>query len=226
MKKNCLKIFVFCMAFLACLLTVSCGSTTSPAEGFRMYAETYGYNGETGMIENPTPENSVLVYGWSTEPYVYLYYCDTKSDWETIQKVGGAFVLPPAYKGANLEIKASRYEQSSSSQAGNVIYHNSAMYEITNKEWNVNVPTDKALYYMGIHSIVEHNIYSWKTIEEMRSKPGYVMAGFPKTKEEYDDWYKKTNDNTERACLKKLLKQYKGTAWEPLIKERMDELSK
>ena len=88
------------------------------------------------------------------------------------------------------------------------------------------VPKDKSLYFMGIHSIRYKNFTTWKTIQETRAELGTIMIGYPKTEDEYDAWYKKTYTNIEKACLKKLLKKYKGTAWEPLIKERMDELSK
>ena len=228
MKKLIMAIKI-CMVVLLGSVTTSCVTTalsSSFDEDFKAYAETVGYKGETGMIENANPQNSVLVYGWSIEPYVYLYYSDKNSDWETIQKVGGEFVLPPAHKGARLKIKASRYNHSSTSGAGNVIYHNSEYYEIRNDEWNVTVPKNKSIFFMGIHSIAEQNIYSWETIEEMRKRPGNVMFGFPKTKAEYDDWYKKVYTNTEKACLKKVLKKYKGTDWEPIINERISELSK
>lgn len=229
MKKRIESFFAICMTILLLIAMMSCASNdfnTPGGEAILKKAESLGYDGDSGMIENATPENSVLVYGWSIEPYVYLYYVDENSDWQTIQKVGGEFFLPPAPKGANLKVKASKYIYTVSSGAGNVVYTRHEDYEVRNNEWNVKVPKDKPLYFMGIHSIVNLNVYSWKTINEMRNELGNVMIGYPKTEDEYDDWYKKTYTNTEKACLKKLLKKYKGTAWEPLIKERMDELSK
>lgn len=49
-----------------------------------------------------------------------------------------------------------------------------------------------------------------------------LVFGVPSTEEA---WNKKIA-GYEAKSLKKLLKQYKGTAWEPYILERLEELQK
>ncbi|MBP5519589.1 MAG: hypothetical protein J6X84_03310 [Treponema sp.] len=234
MKSNLKKITKCLAVFFVATLATSCATTDIKGPGYDsvlLEAQKSGYTGDSGMIENSTPENSVLVYGWSIEPYVYIYYADQNNDWETIQKVGGDFCLPPVYKNAKLKVKASSYFESHQVQSGNAqmgytVDVVNTEHKIKNDEWNVNIPKNTSLHFMGIHSIQTNNIYSWEGIQELRKQPGNVMIGFPKTEEEHKTWYQNVCKNTEKACLKKILKQYKGTAWEPVIKERLEELSK
>jgi len=174
-----------------------------------------------GMIENATPENSVLVYGFSSEPDIQLYYVDTKNKWEALISTGDrCFSLPPAHKGAKLVVKASSWQKSGSTTTFQGTNHYITLYEVQNDEWNVNVPTDKPIYFMGFHSIMQKNIMEWESLKELQSKPGTIVVGIPKTEEEY----KLLICKYELKCLKKLLKKYKGTAWEAPINERINEL--
>lgn len=234
MKSNFKKITKCLAVFFVAALATSCATMDIKGIGYDsvlLDAQRAGYKGDSGMIENSTPENSVLVYGWSIEPHVYVYYADQNNDWETIQKVEGAFYLPPVHKNAKLRVKASSYFESHQAQSGNAqmgysIDVTHTEYKIKSDEWNVNVPKNKSLYFMGIHSVQTNNIYSWEGIQELKKQQGNIMIGFPKTEEEHKTWYQNVYKNTEKSCLKKLLKQYKGTAWEPVIKERLEELSK
>lgn len=200
MKK--LSIFAVLITFIS-IPFMSCLSTSVSEESQTI-----------GMIENASPENSVLVYGFSSEPDIKIYYVDEKNNWETLISTGNRyFSLPPAYKGGKLVVKGSSWQKSSSATTfqGNmqIDTHYVSLYEITNDEWTVNVPKDKPLYFMGIHSI-----------QALKAKSGTVVLGMPKTEEEY----KALIDKYEIKCLNKLLKKYKGTAWETVISEKLAEL--
>ena len=211
MKK--LSIFAVLITFIA-IPFMSCLSTSVSEESQSI-----------GMIENASPENSVLVYGFSSEPDIKIYYVDEKNNWETLISTGdGYFSLPPAYKGGKLVVKGSSWQKSSSATTfqGNmqIDTHYVSLHEITNDEWTVNVPKDKPLYFMGIHSIQAKNIMDWESIQALKAKSGTVVLGMPKTEEEY----KALIDKYEIKCLNKLLKKYKGTAWETVISEKLAEL--
>lgn len=53
------------------------------------------------------------------------------------------------------------------------------------------------------------------------STKGSITIGLPKTEEAFNETMKKL----ELKALKSLLKKYTGTAWEPLITARMEELN-
>ena len=212
MKKLSIAVFSTAIA----ILLMSCLSTPTADEPKSI-----------GMIENATPDNSVLVYGFSSEPDIQIYYVDEKNNWETLISTGnGYFSLPPAHKGGKLVVKASSWQKSSSATTfqGNmqVDTHYVSLYEIQNDEWTVNVPKDTSLYFMGIHSIQQKNIMDWDSIQALSQKSGTVVLGMPKTEEEY----KALINKYELKCLEKLLKKYKGTAWETVISERIAELKK
>lgn len=186
-----------------------------------------GSSENVGMIENATPENSVIVYGFSSEPDIKIYYVDEKNNWETVISTGNrCFSLPPAHKGGKIVAKGSSWVKRSSSTAsyGNqlVTTNYSTYYEIDSDEWNVNVPTDKPLYFMGYHSIQVKDIASWESLKAIASTPGNLVIGMPKTQAEYDKFIGKF----ELKSLNQLLKKYKGTAWESVINERIAELKK
>lgn len=171
-----------------------------------------------GMIENASPENSVLVYGFASEPDIKLYYVDEKNNWECVVSTGNrCFSLPPAYKGGKLVVKDSSFSmQTPTGKKGSII----KIYKVENNEWNVNVPKDKSLYFMGCHSIMYKNLFTMEGIEEIKKGDGLVI-GLPSSEEKLELLIKKY----ELKSLKKLLKEYKKTDWEPLIQERIKELN-
>ena len=203
------KVFIVLLCTITANLFMSCLTTAN------------GYEKKSvGMIENATPENSVLVYGFSCEPDTIVYYVDEKSDWEAVISTGNrCYSLPPAHKGAKLVAKDASWVKTSSTQ---FVQYNTT-YKLTNNEWNVNVPKDKPLYFMGCHSIQINNWGTWEGIRAFKENCGMrLVFGVPSTEEA---WNKKIA-GYEAKSLKKLLKQYKGTAWEPYILERLEELQK
>ena len=209
------KTFILVFSITTALLFSSCVS-----------APVAGVN-NIGMIENATPENSVLVYGMSSEPDIQLYYVDENNNWEALISTGNRyFSLPPAHKGGKLVVKGSSWQKSMTTTTfqGNATIntHYIKLYEIQNDELTVNVPKNKSLYFMGIHSIQKQNIMKWESLKALANKPGTVVIGMPKTEEAY----KAAVDKYELKCLNTLLKKYKGTVWEPVINERISELQK
>lgn len=210
------KIIIVLLCTIAANLFVSCLSTPTIDEPQSI-----------GMIENATPENSVLIYGVSSEPDIKLYYVDENNNWETLISTGNRyFSLPPAYKGGKLVVKGSTWAKTSSATSfqGNmqIDTHYVTLYEIQNDEWTVNVPKDKSIYFMGIHSIQRQNIMDFESLKELNAQPGTVVIGMPKTEEEY----KALINKYEVKCLEKILKKYKGSEWESVISERLSELKK
>lgn len=213
MKKNSI---IALLSTLIAITFTSCLSTSKADEAQSI-----------GMIENASPKNSVLVYGFSSEPDIQIYYVDEKNNWETLISTGNRyFNLPPAHKGGKLVVKGSSWQKSSSATTfqGNmqVDTHYLSLYEITNDEWTVNVPKDEPLYFMGVHSIQRSNIMNWESLKALNSEPGTIVLGMPKTEEEY----KALINKYEIKCLEKLLKKYKGTEWEPVIAKKITEMKK
>ena len=96
-------------------------------------------------------------------------------------------------------------------------------YKFQNNEWDIELPKDKPLYFMGCHSVQIDNCGTWEGIRAFKENCGMrLVFGVPSTEEA---WNKKIA-GYEAKSLKKLLKQYKGTAWEPYILERLEELQK
>ena len=93
------KVLIVLLCTITANLFMSCLSTAN-----------YDESECQGLIENATPENSVLVYGFSCEPDSLLYYVDQNSDWEAILSTGNrCYSLPPAHKGAKLVLKDSSW---------------------------------------------------------------------------------------------------------------------
>lgn len=185
-----------------------------------------------GMIENPTPENSVLVYGVTAEAGTKLWFADKNSKWQTTVETSFAtLILPPVPKGANVILKQGGFmkHESTADMPGIVtgqVVHNTkdTWYEISNTEWNFKVPAGKSLYFIGYHSVMMPGSNTFDGMQAAWKKytsENLVIGGCPKTQEEYD----KVMAKMEINVLKKLQKQYKGTDWEPLIKERIAEVT-
>jgi|GEM_PF-2416146 len=217
--KKFLKSATTIAALLVPVLMISCAS--SPLKE-PLYTN--------GMIENATPENSVIVYGYTSEPGIKLMYVDEANGWQAlIDTDDREFALPPAHKGAKLVLKDSNWVKHAPGvvQYGNRIVTDDylTVYSGENDEFNVTVPTDKPLYFMGCHSIMKTNMWSWESIEELRNTPGNLVVGFPKTKEEWETWYPELVSKLELGCLKKLQATYAGTVWEAPVNERIAEVN-
>ncbi|WP_407397054.1 hypothetical protein [Treponema sp.] len=192
----------------------------------------YSRNVSEGMIENPTPENSVLVYGATGEDGSKLWFADKNSNWQTtVETTFMTLILPPVPKGADVKLKQGGFFKHETTGGmvgivpGKLVYNTTdTWYEITNTEWNFKVPKDKSLYFIGYHSILlpGSNTYEgMKAAWEKYTSENNVIGGIPNSQEKYDKYMLKM----EIKVLKKLQKQYKGTDWEPLIKDRIAEAS-
>lgn len=192
----------------------------------------YSKNVSEGMIENPTPENSVLVYGVTAEAGAKLWFADKNSDWQTTVETSFAtLILPPVPKGADVKLKQGGFFKHETTGGmvgivpGKLVYNTTdTWYEITNTEWNFKVPKGKSLYFIGYHSILlpgSDTYEGMKAAWEKYTSENNVIGGIPKNQEEYNKYMLKMEINV----LKKLQKMYKGTDWEPLIKERIAEAS-
>lgn len=179
---------------------------------------------EKGMIENATPENSVLVYWLPGEPESKFWFKDTKSDWEaTAESEFTLMYLPPVHKGANLKlIQGGAYRYGQHDTATKNINITTWVPVVNKEEFSFKVPKDKSLVFMGLHSVFmpgsdtfEGRSIAW----EKYTSENLVAGSNPKTQEEYDWWMKKG----ETMVLKNMLKKFKGTAWEPVLKERLAE---
>ncbi|MBQ8679791.1 MAG: hypothetical protein IJ530_08495 [Treponema sp.] len=217
--KKILKSVATIAALLVPVLMISCASTPLKEP---LYTN--------GMIENATPENSVIVYGYTSEPGIKLMYVDEANGWQAlIDTDDREFALPPAHKGAKLVLKDSNWVKHAPGvvQYGNRIVTEDylTVYSGENDEFNVTVPTDKPLYFMGYRSIQGADINSWEEVEALINRPGALVFGVPKSKEEYDTWYPQYLAKREMDCLKKLQATYAGTVWEATINERIAEVN-
>lgn len=235
MKKNAKIAMGIALCVFAAGLT-SCATTSVPgmvdnSKYDQVSGGLYSKVVSVGQIENSTPENSVLVYGLPAEAGAKFWYVDEKNGWEaTVESEFMKLVLPPVHKGAKLTLKQGGFFVHESTgyyrdALGRQTYTvTDTWYPVTNDEWNINVPADKSLYFMGYHSILMPGVDTFEGMQVAAAKQkseGNIVMGFPKTQEEYDAMMKKTEIN----LLKKILKQYKGTAWESVINERIAELS-
>lgn len=230
MKKTILNVAALSIA--ASLLLTSCLSTGSvdKEKMDEVSGGLYLKEVSNGMVENATPENSVLVYGYIAEPDSKLWYADEKSDWEaTINNSGREIILPPVNKGASLVLKRGGFFKHEVSVYNGANWRRvnetvDTWYEIDNDEFNVKVPSNKSLCFIGFHSILMPGANTFEGMQTAWAKykeENLVIGGVYKTQEDYDKGMKKIEINV----LKKLLKQYKGTEWESVINERITELN-
>lgn len=228
MKKNKLSI-IFAVALIASN-AFAAGPDKSAYD--EVSGGLYSKNVSEGMIENPTPENSVLVYGVTAEAGTKLWFADKNSKWETtVETTFLSLILPPVPKGADVKLNKGGFFKHETTGGmvgivpGKLVYNTTdTWYEITNKEWDFKVPKGKSLYFIGYHSVLlpgSNTFEGMKAAWEKYTSENNVVGGIPKTQEDYDKYMLKM----EISVLKKLQKMYKGTDWEPLIKDRIAEAS-
>lgn len=190
----------------------------------------YSQKIENGVVENATPENSVLVYGYVPEPQWKLLYKGNKGGYEvTVQDTYDLITLPPVQPGSTITaVKGGWWcpsEKSYFDGKKTTIVKIETWTPLDDfSEWKINVPKDKKLYFFGVHSFRMPNSNTYEGMTETMNRfkaGGGIVLGFAKTEEDYNIWVAKC----ELKALKKLQKQYKGTEWEPLIVERIEEVT-
>lgn len=179
---------------------------------------------EKGMVENATPENSVLVF-FTTDSGAKFWFKDTKSDWEvTVESDFISVCLPPVPKGANVKLiqggmwKRGQYDTATTQT--NIF----TWCPVTdNNEFAFKAPKDKPLLFLGMHSILlaGNNTYEgYLAAWGKYSSENNAIGGGNITREQYE----LVRLQAEEKALKNAAKKYKKTAWEPVIKARLDEL--
>lgn len=197
MKKNYIKLFsVLCSV----ILFISCATTG----GF------YQSNGKYAQNENLTPEDSVLVLMVIPDEvgsYTYGQVNVEKSPMNfTInnKNLSGTLVFPLVEPSANLKFL---YGFSETKDALGNTWIN-AMYDCnlsSSYGIDVNVPSASGIYFAGINLDGKRYFESAVGLSEVE-------------KQKYNQYFSK--------ALKQALKQYKGTAWESVIVNKIEELGK
>jgi len=155
------------------------------------------------------PEDSTLVYGFVGMPGFLSTAQIPTTEFAQINpavepallspgKMGTFFYFQPVPKGSELHLVYYSYT------SGRTTYYS---YEGIQKGLDLDIQTEKA----GLH-------YAGSYLLTSLEKGGFFSM--PK-----DYGFHPTGKETELDALKKLLSKFKGTAWEPVILARMEELN-
>ena len=144
-----------------------------------------------------TPENSVIFIGFYGNDST-LYWSQCNSEYQPdYQQLEGPYVAP-----------GSRYRLeyvSGSMVVGRTTYYWSDVYGMQNNYYDIKIPEEPGIYFFGY----------FNGQDSFRQGEPVQMSGLFAT----------TNPvKQERECLQFALKKYKGTDWEPVIKQRIEEL--
>ena len=148
-----------------------------------------------------TPENSVLFYG-CYESITIMEWSQSDSEYPAdYQKLEGPYVVSaPVAPGSRYRLQYVY----GSYRVGNYVTYWSETYTMQNTAFDIKIPEEPGLYYFGTYSGANSHSTNSKVVSR-----GLFNA---------------SDEKLELNCLKEVLKKYKGTAWEPVIKERMEEL--
>lgn len=149
-----------------------------------------------------TPENSVIFIGfYGNDTSMYWSQCNSEYGPDYQQLEGPYIVSAPVAPGSRYRLEWA---------GGSINYGRTIVYwnDVYTMQWNyfdIKIPEEPGIYYFGYYSGKE-------SYEQGEPVP---MTGIFAT----------TNPvKQERECLEAALKQYKGTDWEPVIRNRMEEL--
>ena len=152
--------------------------------------------------QDGTPENSVIFIGfYGNNLYMYWSQCDSEYQPDYQQLEGPYIVSAPVAPGSRYRLE-NQYGEIRSSYS--VTYW--GQYEtMQNNSYDIKIPDEPGIYYFGFYSGTD----SWRF-----GKPINMTGLFATT----------NPTKQEIECLQAALKKYKGTAWEPVIQERIKEL--
>ncbi|MCR4900534.1 MAG: hypothetical protein K5907_06945 [Treponema sp.] len=152
--------------------------------------------------QSGTPENSVIFigfYGYNT--LMYWSQCDSEYQPDYQQLDGPFIVSAPVAPGSRYRLEY-QYGQVKS---GNTITYWSGYRSMQDHYFDIKVPEEPGIYYFGYYNGQD----SYRMGEPVKMSGLFVTTNPVKQ---------------EKECLEYALKKYKGTAWEPVIRERLEEL--
>lgn len=190
------RLFLVISIFLCSLCFLACGSLPLP-ENF------------SEEMKTSTPENSVLVYGnLKYADYLYFRQSDTKypADIKCIinrDKRTGTFMLLPVKPGSFYKL---HYYQALD-EASTAVYIYKGYVPINSDTiFDFKVPDKTGLFYYGSYDFISS------------AKNGEFKE--LKIRDEYN------NRIEEIYALKEVLQTVKGTAWETVVNERIQEITR
>jgi len=184
-----------------------------------------------------TPENSVLVCFSMADVSTKLLYAQINPEKSPmifpVEDEGGkSFVyFPPVEPGTHFKLLSGQTKKDDRT----LMYYNGLQYK---HKLDIIVPDKPGIYYAGIlsdhvdyTSLDTLKVYNTPagTVEIVKVKAGRTLVksifsnmAIPKSEEELEKYRLKT----ELSVLKGLLGKYKKTAWESVIRAKMEEISK
>lgn len=178
---------------------------------------SYSFNTEKEL----TPKNSVLIYYTSGGLVENVTYAQINPKKEPMifpiksQGMAGVCVMPPAEPGSYFKVIEG------TQKTANVDYYFMGGINLSYRI-DIKVPEKPGIYFAGILSEAFPVSTYEEFLEYKKKEKGTTIFINLKSKEDFQ----KALDTQENACLKSMIKTYAGTAWEPFIKARMEELSK
>lgn len=149
-----------------------------------------------------TPENSVIFIGfYGNNSTMYWSQCNSEYSPDYQQLEGPYIVSAPVAPGSRYRLEWV----SGSVNYGRTVVYWGDVYTMQYNYFDIKIPEEPGIYYFGYYNGKE-------SFEKGEPVP---MSGIFAT----------TNPvKQEKECLEAALKQYKGTDWEPVIRNRLEEL--
>lgn len=154
--------------------------------------------------ETGSPEDTVVFYGGFTNTQDYRFSqrdSNFPADFQYLEHCDEVFVSAPVAPGSTYTIEYFGGAFSS----GYVTWVFGRHYPLNFHNFDFQIPKKPGLYYLGYFDGVE----------------SYKNGEFKKAK-----FLLKSDKSAELDALKVALKVYKGTAWEPVIQKKIDEVNK
>ena len=149
-----------------------------------------------------TPENSVIFIGfYGNNTTMYWSQCNSEYQPDYQQLEGPYIVSAPVAPGSRYRLE---YEYGEIRSSYSVTYWGQ-VENMQNNSYDIKIPDEPGIYYFGYYSGADSYRFG-------RPVP---MTGLFATTDPVKQ---------ERECLQNALKKYKGTDWEPVIKNRLEEL--
>ncbi len=218
------------VAFLALAAFCVTALTAAPAKKAKIkYGKKGGYYNEVERAysmeteEELTPENSVLVYVYynSINP-VRLLYAQINPAKEPMlftaenKFLSTAVIYPLAKPGSVFKLLQGTIKQ------GRDTWLFSTDLNLSQGMMDIQLPSEPGLYFAGAPFDLTH-VSEASFEDQVEHVKADIAAGKTRLTEEK---YQKKLDKLERKALSDIQREYAGTAWEPLISARLEELSK
>ena len=154
-----------------------------------------------------TPENSVVFYGFF-EYNTVMEWSQSDSEYAPDYQILDTeyIVSAPVAPGSRYRLE---YVNGSYS-IGNTTYYWNNRYSMQENGFDIKIPDEPGLYFIGYNS----------------GPDSYKMGKIVPLKTTTTGLFGTTAEKAEMECLQEAYDLYRGTAWAPLIKERIKELQK